>query len=290
MESKVTRYSAAAVITLAAAVVLSPFGTSKNGGIVWADVVDKVGQMRTVIHREEYLFSETDREEAGTVKFDAVKYVSDQYGVANDVFDDQGTLIAQVYGLKETQQGMIISHTEKKYGKVSMPEEIFNRLTEALTPRGMVEYFTSGHYTELGRASHDNVDVEGFETTDPNVLFPFPESLRSLFPVTNIVGRIWIDVETSLPISVEAEFDTGRGLLTGFTKLHGEFRAYDIQWNAELPEGIFDPNIPDDYTVIKVTDFIPAEVKAGLVGMGMIPAGLVVWKRRRKRKKTAKQR
>ena len=48
------------------------------------------------------------------MKFDAVKYVSEEYGIANDVFDDRGILIAQVYGLKETREGMLVSHTEKR--------------------------------------------------------------------------------------------------------------------------------------------------------------------------------
>jgi len=72
--------------------------------------------------------------------------------------------------------------------------------------------------------------------------------------------------------------------LTGFQKLHCEFKAYDIQWNAELPEGIFDPNIPEDYTEFKVTDLVPAKAKAGLVGLGLIPAGFVFWRRRKRRR------
>ncbi|HCO93590.1 MAG TPA: hypothetical protein DIU00_06510 [Phycisphaerales bacterium] len=289
MESKITRYSAAAVVTLAAALVLlGPFGTSKNGSIVWAEVVENVSQMRTVIHKEKYVFWDMGKEEpfleANAMKLDAMKYASEEYGVAEDVFDvfgDKGTLLAQVYLLKETQQGVMVAPTEKKYGKLSMPEDIFNRITGILTPRGMVEYFRSGQYTELGRAKFDNFDVEGFETTDPNVLYPLPEPLRSFFPVNYIVGRIWIDVETSLPVSIEAEFNTDRGLFTGFNKLHGEWRAYDFQWNAELPEGIFEPNIPDDYTEFKVTDLIPPEAKAGFVGLGIIPAGFIFWKKRR---------
>ena len=294
MESNVTKYSAAAVAALAIGLVLfSPFGTSKNGNIVMADVVDKVSRMRTITHKAEYVFSEIDQEEPGlepnTVEFYTVKYLSEEYGIAEDVFEE-GTLIAQVYFFAEAHQGMIIAHNEKKYGKVSLPEDLFNRITGIITPRGLVEYFRSGHYTELGRARFDNVDVEGFEITDPNRLVPFPESLRPLFPITDIVARIWIDVETSLPVGIEAEFDTARGLLTGFTRLHGEWRAYDFQWNAEIPEGTFDPNIPDDYTEFKVTDFLPTEVKAGIVGMGMVPAGFIVWKKRRNRKKIAKSR
>ena len=42
MESKVTRYSAVAVVTLAVAfVLLGPFGTPGNGGVVLADVQKK---------------------------------------------------------------------------------------------------------------------------------------------------------------------------------------------------------------------------------------------------------
>lgn len=291
MESKVTRYSAAAVVMLAAVLVLlSPFGTSKNSGIVWAEVTDKVHQMRTVIFKEKYLFWEINQEEsyleANATKFNTTKYAFEGYGVADDAFDDKGTLIAQVYTFTETKQFILVLHAEKKYRKLSLPGDWPNRVIGILTPRGMVNYFTSGQYTELGRAKFDNFDVEGFETTDPNIISPVPEPLRSMFPVNDMVVRIWIDVETSLPVGVEAEFNTGRGLFTGFKKLHCEYRAYDFQWNAEIPEGIFEPNIPDDYTEFKVTDFIPAEAKAGLAGLGIVPIGLIFWKRHRRKKKT----
>jgi hypothetical protein len=290
MESRVTKYSAVAVITLAAALVLlSPFGTSENGSIVLADVVDKVREMPTIVHREEYLFWQMDEDEtsleADPDKLDVIKYVSQEHGVVFDVFNEEGPL-AQVYFLKETEQFIIVGPTLKKYMKIPMVGDIFDRVEAAVTPGGLVEYFTSGHYAQLERATFDKFDVEGFETTDPNVLFPLPEPLRSFFPVNHIAGRIWIDVKTSLPVGIEAEFNTDRGLFTGFNKLHGEWRAYDFQWNAEIPEEIFEPNIPDDYTKFKITDFIPAEAKAGLMGIGIIPAGVVFW-RRRKRKGTA---
>lgn len=289
MESKVTRYSAAAVVTLAAALVLlNPFGTSNQGSVVWGEVVDKVRETHTLIYKEEYIFSEIDQEESrpevSTVTFSCVKYASEEYGVAEDVFDDKGTLKAQVYLLKETQQGMLIAHPEKKYGRVSLPGEMFDLVLGAISPRGLVEYLTAGQYKKLGRAKFDNFDVEGFESSDLSALFPFPEPLPWLFPVREITARIWVDVESSLPVGFEGEFNTGRGLLTGFEELHCEVRGYDFQWNSELPEGIFDPDIPDDYTELKVTDFIPAEAKAGLVGLGAIPAiGIIIYRRRRRK-------
>ena len=290
MESKVTRYSTAAVVALAALILLNPFGTSKNGSIILAEVFEKVSEMNTIIIKEEYLFWEMDEDEtvleADPDKLDVIKYASEEYGIVLDVFNDEG-LLAQVYFLKETEQFIIVGPTLKKYLKVPMVGDIFDRIAATITSSGLVEYFTSGHYTELGRAKFDNFDVEGFETTDPNVLFPLPEPLRSFFPVTDIIGRIRINVETSLPVGVEAEFNTDRGLFTGFNKLHGEWRSYDFQWNAELPEGIFEPNIPEDYTEFKITDFIPAEAKAGLVGIVAIPAGFVFWKKRRTKRAKA---
>ena len=284
MESKVTKYSAAAVVTLATVLVLmSPFGTSKNGSILLADVVDKVHHMNTVIHKEKRIVREIGKEEPSGMA-DVVKYLSEKHGYAEHSFDENGALMFRAYFLKETKQFIIVFPAEKKYLKLSLPEEIFNRLTMILTPRGLVDYCTSLKYTELGRAEFDNFDVEGFETTDPNV-FPIPEPLRLVFPARDLVARLWIDVETSLPVGIESEFNTDRGLLTGFKRLHGEFKAYDLQWNAELPEGVFDPNIPDDYTELKITDFIPTEAKAGLMGVVAIPAGFVFWKKRRKKAK-----
>ena len=287
MENKVTRYSAAAVVALAFTLVLfSPFGNSKYGGIVLAEVADKVHQMHTVIHKETRIVWETGQKEPCGVA-DVVKYLSEEYGYAEHAFDEQGTLFLRAYFLKETKQFIIVLPVEKKYLKLSLPEEIFNRITGILTPRGLVDYCISFQYMELGRAKFDNLDTEGFEITDPNI-FPIPGPLSLLFPAKDLVARLWINVETSLPVGLESEFNTDRGLLTGFKKLHGEFRAYDFQWNAELPEGIFDPNIPDDYTELKVTDFIPAEAKAGLVGLGVVPAGFIFWKKHRNRKKSDK--
>ncbi len=290
METKATRHSVAAIVALAAAVVLIQPGVRLGGhGVVWAEVVNEVHQMPTAIHREKCVFWEMGQEDP-VLEADVILYASEEHGWVEHVFDEKGTLLAEVYFLKETQESIIVSPTEKKYGKLLLPRDWLDRMTGMLTTRGLVDFFTSGHYTELGRAKFDNYDVEGFEiteNTEPNPL-PIPEPIRLVFPAKDMVARLWIDVETSLPVGFEVEFNTDRGLFTGFEKLHCEFRAYDIQWNAELPEGIFEPKIPDDYTEFTVTDFIPAEAKAGLVGLSALPViGIVVYRRRRRRRSRA---
>lgn len=290
MESKVTRYSAAAVVVLAGALVLlSPFGTSKHGNIIWADVLEQVGEMPTLTYKERRVVWEIGQEEPSG-EAEVIKYVSEEYGYAEHQFDDRGNLMLRAYFSKKTKQFIIVFPAEKKYLKISMPDEIFNRLSGVLTPHGLVNYCASFNHTKLGRTPYDKFEVEGFEINDPNI-FPIPKPLSFVFPAKDLIGRIWIDVETSLPVGIEWEFNTERGLLTGFKKLHGKFKGYGLQWNAEMPDGIFDPNIPDDYTELKATDFVPAEAKAGLVGLGIIPVGFVFWRgRRRKREATHRDR
>jgi len=41
--------------------------------------------------------------------------------------------------------------------------------------------------------------------------------------------------------------------------------ATDFRWNAEIPDGTFEPKIPDDYTEINLADFVPG--KAGFAGL-----------------------
>jgi len=126
--------------------------------------------------------------------------------------------------------------------------------------------------------------VEGFEAMDMAL---FHDTFRFLFPIKQITWRFWIDVESSLPVRAEYEIITDRGLFTGLKKLKIVCKAYDFEYHQEVQEELFDPNIPDDYTEIKVTDFIPTEAKAGLVGLGIVPAGFFMWKRQRRKRAEA---
>jgi hypothetical protein len=66
-------------------------------------------------------------------------------------------------------------------------------------------------------------------------------------------------------------------------------KAYAFEYHQHAQEELFDPNIPEDYTELGLSDLIPIKAKAGLTGMIIIPAGFVLW-RRRKRKITAASR
>jgi len=283
MESKITRYSAAAVVALAAALVLlSPFGTSDSGGIVWADVVRNMDKVQMFVHKEHRFYYELGEEEP-FLKADAIKHICPKYGIVEEQYTTEGDLMHRVYILGEPREVICVLPETKKYFKAPVSDSMA-QLINRLTPRGLVEYFMAIEHKELGRSRIDGHEVEGFETTDLTI-WPFHDTLHFFFPVKQITWRFWIDVESSLPVRVEYEFITDRGLFTRMKKLKIVCKAYDFEYHQEVREEVFDPNIPDDYTEFTLTDLIP--VKAGLGGLCIIPAGFVFWKRRRRKRAKA---
>ncbi len=90
MESKATRYSAAAVVALAAALVLvNPPGISKHG-VALADVRERIAQVDTMVLRGHTAFTSVN-DPNKSIRFDNVKYMSRQYGFAEDGYV-KGTL------------------------------------------------------------------------------------------------------------------------------------------------------------------------------------------------------
>jgi hypothetical protein len=282
MESKITRYSAAAIVALAMTLVLlDPFGTSDSGHIVWAQVVQNMDKVQMFVHKEQRFYYELGEDEP-FLKTDVIKHICQKYGVVEEQYTTEGDLMHRAYLLGEARQIVGVLPKAKKYFKAPMTDTMA-QLIERLTPRGLVEYFMAKEHKDLGRSRIDGREVEGFEAMDTE-LWPIHDTFRFLFPVRQTTWRFWIDIESSLPARAEYEIITDRGLFTEMKKLKIVCKAYAFEYHQEVQEELFDPNIPDDYTELKLTDLMP--VKAGLVGLGIVPAGFVFWIRRR-RKRTA---
>ena len=285
MESKITRYSAAAVVAMAMTLVLlDPFGTSDKGHIVWAQVVQNMDKVQMFVHKEQRFFYELGQGKP-FLKTNVIKHACPKYGVVEEQYTTEGDLMHRAYLLGQTRQIVAVLPKVKKYFKLPMTDTM-TQLIDRLTPRGLVEYFMATEHKDLGRSQIDGRQVEGFEVTDTG-LWPIHDTFKFLFPVKQITWRFWIDIENSLPVRAEYEIITDRGLFTEMKKLKIVCKAYDFEYHKEVQEELFDPKIPDDYTEFKLTDLIPAEAKAGLVGLSIIPVGFFFWKRKkRKRAKT----
>jgi len=295
MESKVTRYSAAAVIVLAMAVLLSPFGTPGNGGIVLADVQQRVAEFETMVQRGKKTFLRPGKEgdvfEFNGMKceFDIVKYFSKQHGFTEEGRVKDNLIYRITFNLPE-RQTLIAFPPDKKYVTFSSADDVAKIMETITTPSGFLNLLLGSGYKKLGRNKIDDVEVEGFEFRDI-------ESIKQIFPkvvfdIQDYTGRIWIGIKEQLPIRIEGDLVIGKSFMTMFNDLNlHEVNILD-QYNVELDEGIFSTNAPEGYTEFTLSDIlplIPLEAKAGLAGLGIAPAGIIFWKRRKRKRASANQ-
>ncbi len=288
MENKVTRYSAAAVAALAITLVLLiPFGTPGNGGVVLADVQQKIAQFDNMIFKGHKAFSCVNDPNI-TFEFDIVRYTSKQYGLIEEGYIEDTLIYSIIFNLP-TKEASILMHAWKKYLKFPCSDKQLEYM-EKLDPKGIIELLTQTDYEKLGFSEINGIEVEGFasENTEVNKE-AFPESI---FNIQKSTCKIWVGVEELIPVRMETDVSIGKCLLTAFNK----FNLHDVvvldKYNVELDKEIFSTEIPEGFTELKLTDilpFIPVKVKAGAAGAGigsiLIPAGFITWRRRRRKKK-----
>ena len=289
MENRVTGYSAAAVIVLAMALVLlSPFGTPGNGAVVLAGVQQKVADAETMVIRgkKTYLRPGKDGEvfEFLGVKyeFDLVKYFSKQHGLVEEGRVKDKLIYRVTFNRLNGGQTLLVLPPWKKYVAFTSTDKQAI-LLENLTPKGIINQLVGSDYKELGRDNINGVEVEGFEfqEADPFIgLVP-----KAVFDIQHLKGKIWVGIKEQLPVRVEADLVIGKSLMTVFNDLNLHEVNVLEKYNVELDENIFDTDAPEGYTELTLIDllpFIPIEAKAGAAGLGILPVGLIIWRRRRK--------
>ncbi|UCD28252.1 MAG: hypothetical protein JSV03_14365, partial [Planctomycetota bacterium] len=219
-----------------------------NSGVVMAEVAEKVQKIHTFTHKEKRVCTVVGKETPCLVA-DVFKYCSSEYGIVEEQYSESGELMHQIYILRNEKCIMIVFPMCKKYTRIPLSEQILQKMTQ-LTPKGVVEMLLSDEHIKLGRNTFDGVEAEGFEITNSSMLTDIGKDVQYLCSIEGSVMRLWVDIDTSLPVGLEGELITGRGLLTGFQRLEINVTAFDIQWDVELNDDIFKPNIPDDYTFI----------------------------------------
>ena len=229
MKSRIAKSAAAAVIFVAVLVGVTQFGGSTTS-VVWAEVAQKVQASQGVIFRsmEEIVPDTYGR----GVDFSMNYYSSTQSRV--DGYKG-GQILKTIYGDCNTKTVILVDHlpSHKSYVKMILEQTMPDTLGMA-DPKHMVQGFLSHEYRELGRKTIDGVLCEGFETTAPDFYGggKLPEPL---------VARVWVSVETGYPVQFEGEY------VSSSDQTHYSFVRDQFQWDVELDESIFEPNIPTDY-------------------------------------------
>ncbi|MHC4329037.1 MAG: hypothetical protein ACYSWW_13065 [Planctomycetota bacterium] len=294
MESRITRYSAAAVVALATAIVLlSPFGTPKIGGVVLADVQKKVNDVETMIIGGTKTFTRPGKPDSLfefdgiKCKFDLVKFYSKQHGFVEEGYTEDKLFYRITFNFVEGRT-LILLPTYKKFLTFTSMNNMAKIMENFATPKGILDLLVEGDYKELGRDKIDGIDAEVFEFEDTE---SFKELLpKPVFNIQIFKGKLWIGIKEQLPVRIEADLVIGKSFMSAFQNLNLHEVNTLGDYNVELDEKIFDTTPPEGYTEVTLTDilpFIPIEAKAGAAGLGLIPVGIVFWKRRRRKKATA---
>ncbi|MHC4204909.1 MAG: hypothetical protein ACYSTT_09675 [Planctomycetota bacterium] len=245
MKSPITKLAAAAVI-IAALIGISRLGDSIGvTNVAWAKVIETIENAHSITSREKRTLTCEGKELPFLGTSEVMKYASSEYGVREDMYKD-GQPMAHTYWLLKANESVNVTPMLKQYKRKPLTEPE-KRVLYQMTPDGIANLIKSSEYVELGRKSIDGVDVEGLEIRGSDLVVA-PVKLD------NVVIRMWVDVESYLPVVIEAEAVTSDKYLTAFTggkPVKVELLAGEFKWNVELDPKIFEPNIPDDYNMLE---------------------------------------
>jgi outer membrane lipoprotein-sorting protein len=269
-KSKAGKIAAAAVIIIAI-VVLHQFNKTINGtSVALADVAERLEKVKSYKAQAHRIFTEVGQEKP-FFECDILRYFSPDHGSVEESYED-GKLVMLAYCSISEKAAIVVFPQNKMYWRFELNEELLS-LAEYINPAntdGIMKLFGSERCTRLGRREIDGVTTEGFEVKDVKVLSQVP---RFLLRPKDINIRLWVDEETLLPARIEGEGFVGKGLMTGYKDFKYEEVMHNIEYDVEIDESIFEPNIPDDYLLI---DPVNIGEKAELTVLGIVPCGAAI--------------
>jgi len=230
MKRPIVKLAAAAVII--ALVVLGLFeftGTEKTTGVVWAKVAQKVQASQGIIFRSKDIEQDwRDIEPDYTMNyFSSTQARHDSYK-GDHIFKT-------IYADFNTKTVILVDHLPSHKAYVKMTFEEMEQVDFVTNPKSLIQRFLSCEYRKLGTKTVEGILCEGIETTDPS-FFIFDDH-----PVDSLMARIWVSGKTGYPVQLDMEIVRNNGEI----RLGGVWDQF--QWDVELDESMFEPEIPADY-------------------------------------------
>jgi hypothetical protein len=263
MKSPLTKLAVAAIVIIACVIGLSVWRTT-GSGIALADVLARVEQIKAYRFKSsQQSWSEKVTGEDPNKRFNfretrSTSLTSQEYDTKNKVInpDPNGgeSTFKEVYIFPEKKTMIHILHKQKKYVRIELDDVFMEHIWQVTDPRTWIKRMLKYKYESMGRSTVDGIEVEGFQTTDPN--FFYFEGRKTC----QIDVKMWVDVKTRLPVrydSTYAYFDQMEDKIIE----HVHFVMHDFQWDVPVDAAEFKPVIPDDYTgtVIKYPAHITEE-------------------------------
>ncbi|MBC8472021.1 MAG: hypothetical protein H8D56_21395 [Planctomycetes bacterium] len=279
MRSPVTKIAAAVIILVI--IGLHQFSNSINGtSVVWADVAERLEKVSSYTAKADRALTETGQEEP-FFECEIKRYFSPNHGSIEKSYVD-GELTMLAYCSISEKKAIVVFPQNKMYWRFDLNEELLSvvKYINPANKEGIMKLFGSERCTRLGSRVIDGVRTEGFEVKDVKLFSQLP---RYLLHPEDINIRVWVNEETLLPERIEGEGFVGKGLLTGFKEFRYKEVMHSIEYDVEIDESIFDPNIPDDYKLIDPAN-MAEKAELGLVSILPFNVAMIAYEHFKKRR------
>jgi outer membrane lipoprotein-sorting protein len=239
-KSPLTKVAVAVVLTIAGVTGLFLWKSTASG-IALADVLNRIEQAKAYMYEMSMTVTGLYFDKPILLEAHFTVLASREYGVRikceTSPLPITGQRINQeMYILPSQKTITTLMPDEKTYSQTEFDETSLERMSrEYNDPRFMVRQMLACEHTSLGKSVIDGVEVERFQTTDPNFV-------GDAFDQADAKIEIWVDVRTHLPTRLELEVNK-----EDMMRMHG--LAYGFQWDVSVDGAEFEPVIPDDYTV-----------------------------------------
>jgi hypothetical protein len=238
MQSKMTKFAAAAVIIIGVLIGINQFGGSVDmAGVAWGAMVEKIESVENVVFHLTANVKMQGLPPGQIPKTTAIGYYSSEHGSRVESYINDKLSFTMYMNPKENIFVSVMAD-QKKFLKVTnkSPDEL-KQISEKDDPRAMVRHMMSGEYEQLGRDIINGIDVEGIECSGPGVMGGMFEEGTA---------RLWVEIGTDFPVRIEIE-----GIAAG-GQMEMSMVMDDFQWNVELDPALFVPDIPSDYTSMEM--------------------------------------
>lgn len=237
---------AAAAVIVAALLALHFFNDTSSP--LWANVLEQVMTFDTCVYRSRTVETTGPRPDGFefATENESTNYRSTTYGAFGEHYEN-GKLAKRDYTLLQDQKyvALFIRGTDNNLCiRGSLKDEQIQAYHDS-HPRSIVARVLTktldGDHTDLGQDTIDGKRVRGIQVDDPSVM---AEGDHEMPPMDDFAATIWVDVETELPVWVEATI-LPKGSPVRMTLVWDRF-----EWGVPLEAGLFVPNITDDYEIM----------------------------------------
>lgn len=206
--------------------VSSPLGILPGGAsVAWGEVLNKVQSVPVVAYKMHLTMTYPQGRQSVD---ESDIYVSKEYGNRINSYKD-----GQLYMIKylvPVRKAVFIVHPQlKRYMERPLSDEEAAGTLEQQDPRQWLKEILAKDYTPLGHREIDGVEVEGIEGNRGD-----QETLR-----------FWVDVKTNWPVRIEVETQ----IMNEGQRWPSHIVLDHFRWDAEIDPGLFEPNIPANYTL-----------------------------------------